>query len=109
MKNIELGLMIEKHRPPYALSSLPFVLEDIAGRVKVCWFNYYLDQCDDMFTVFIPDIYTLDKNKKIYRDNTEIKIITRSNPYKKPKFIRKDIIQKSNTYFQGLTIVRWTI
>ena len=52
-----------------------------------------------MFTVFIPDIYTLDKNKKIYRDNTEIKIITRSKPYKRPKVHKKRYYSKIKHLF----------
>lgn len=59
MDCLKVRSLIEQYRSLSGLSSLPFFVKT-AGHVRLCWFNYDVDQTEEMLKVFVQAIYLVD-------------------------------------------------
>lgn len=72
-----LSVLTEKYRVLTGQCSLPFVILN-NGEKTICWFNYFLDQEKDNFSITISSIFTLANDESVFehklRDTIQAKI-----------------------------------
>ena len=62
MDFLKIRSLIEQYRDLSGLSSLPFFVKT-ADRLLLCWFNYDVDQTEELLKVFVQAIYSLEGDR----------------------------------------------
>lgn len=86
MNRIDLASAIDKYRPLGGpmLPSFPVAILDNNGEIKALWFNFWIDQFDDVLHICIDTIFVMDNNTKIKKMNADIKLKIKVTEYYEP-------------------------